>query len=250
MVNREGRPFDNAEDPPRHGARDRPQGVHRHPEPRASQHRRRDAAAARGELGHAARDARRSCPATAPTSRRTAPRRARSWRAWATARARRSRSRCRRATSPIYRDPAVILIDQLKKIYIEGELEVIDTSIWHAKVTRKDYTVGMNLTGVGVDDPDVQPLRELCLRLGAQLHAILQRRGRQAVRPAVAGARPRASASSSCGRSSGAWRRTCARPIIYHDRAATCWQPHVKGFVLHDNSIYNHWRFENVWLDH
>ena len=55
----------------------------------------------------------------------------------------------------IYRDPAVILIDQLKKIYIEGELEVVDTSIWHAKVTRKDYSVGLNLTGVGVDDPDV-----------------------------------------------------------------------------------------------
>ena len=56
---------------------------------------------------------------------------------------------------PIYRDPAVILIDQLKSIYIEAELEVIDTSIWHAKVTRKEYSVGLNITGVGVDDPDV-----------------------------------------------------------------------------------------------
>ena len=55
----------------------------------------------------------------------------------------------------IYRDPAVILIDQLKKIYIDGELEVVDTSIWHAKVTRGEYSVGLNLTGVGVDDPDV-----------------------------------------------------------------------------------------------
>ena len=27
----------------------------------------------------------------------------------------------------IYRDPAVLLIDQLKQIYIEGELEMIDT---------------------------------------------------------------------------------------------------------------------------
>ena len=55
----------------------------------------------------------------------------------------------------VYRDPAVILIDQLKKIYIDAELEVIDTSIWHAKVTRGEYSVGLNLTGVGVDDPDV-----------------------------------------------------------------------------------------------
>src|SRR3546814_9459260 len=55
----------------------------------------------------------------------------------------------------IYRDPAVILIDQLQDIYIDGELEVVETSLWHAKVARKDYMVGMNLTGIGVDDPDV-----------------------------------------------------------------------------------------------
>ena len=97
-----------------------------------------------------------SCPATAPTSPRTRPRRSKIM----------ERTRLRpgqapegegvgRATSPIYRDPAVILIDQLKKIYIEGELEPIDTTIWYAKVQRKDYSVSLNLTGVAVDDPDV-----------------------------------------------------------------------------------------------
>ena len=40
-----------------------------------------------------------------------------------------------------------------------------------------------------------------------------------------------------------------ARPIIFHNRAATCWHPHVKGVVLHQNSIYNNWRFEDVRLD-
>ena len=40
-----------------------------------------------------------------------------------------------------------------------------------------------------------------------------------------------------------------ARPIIYHDRAAHCWQPQVKNFTLHENSIYNGWRLEDVWLD-
>src|SRR5262245_3822348 len=55
---------------------------------------------------------------------------------------------------PTYRDPAVILIDQLKKVYIESELEIVDTPQWYAKVARKDYTIGFNLTGVSVDDPD------------------------------------------------------------------------------------------------
>ena len=40
-----------------------------------------------------------------------------------------------------------------------------------------------------------------------------------------------------------------ARPIIFHDRAATCWQPEVKGLKMMVNSIYNGWRMEDVWLD-
>ena len=40
-----------------------------------------------------------------------------------------------------------------------------------------------------------------------------------------------------------------ARPIIYHLRAATCWQPEVKGLTMMTNSQYNGWRFEDVWLD-
>jgi peptide/nickel transport system substrate-binding protein len=56
--------------------------------------------------------------------------------------------------TPFYRDPAVILIDQLKEAYIDGELETIDTTSWYPKVMRKDYTVGLNLTGNALDDPD------------------------------------------------------------------------------------------------
>ena len=59
----------------------------------------------------------------------------------------------------------MILIDQLKQIYIDGELEVDRHQHWYAKVTRRTSSVGMNLTGVGVDDPDVQFLRELQLQV-------------------------------------------------------------------------------------
>ena len=34
-----------------------------------------------------------------------------------------------------------------------------------------------------------------------------------------------------------------ARPIIYHNRSGTCWHSYLKGYVLHENSIYNNWRF-------
>jgi peptide/nickel transport system substrate-binding protein len=55
---------------------------------------------------------------------------------------------------PQYRDPAVILIDQLKQIYIDADLEEIDTVNWYPKVMRKDFTVGLNLGENGLDDPD------------------------------------------------------------------------------------------------
>jgi hypothetical protein len=52
-----------------------------------------------------------------------------------------------------YRDPAAILIDQLKEIWIDGELE---TPNWVPKLIRKDFTVVLSLSGSAVDDPDTQ----------------------------------------------------------------------------------------------
>jgi peptide/nickel transport system substrate-binding protein len=53
-----------------------------------------------------------------------------------------------------YLDPAVIAIDQMKEIYIDGTLEPIETANWFPKVIRKDYTVGANISETAVDDPD------------------------------------------------------------------------------------------------
>jgi peptide/nickel transport system substrate-binding protein len=147
----------------------------------------------------------------------------------------------------VYRDPAVILIDQLKDIHIQGELEVVDTSIWQAKITRKEYTVGLNLTGVGVDDPDVNfyenyscnSERNYTQYCNKDVDALIDRQSQE---------------TDKDTRIKLVWEierklaEDLARPIILYDRTATCWQPQVKGFVLQHNGIYNNWRFEDVWL--
>src|SRR5438105_8121425 len=46
---------------------------------------------------------------------------------------------------PPYRDPAILLIDQLKEIYIDGELELLDTTQWYPRITRKEFTIVLNL---------------------------------------------------------------------------------------------------------
>src|ERR1700731_1720511 len=65
-----------------------------------------------------------------------------------------SPSRSRPATFAQYRDPAIILIDQMKEIYIDGVLDAVETANRFPKIARKDYMVGANLSGSGVDDPD------------------------------------------------------------------------------------------------
>src|SRR5258707_4845507 len=54
---------------------------------------------------------------------------------------------------PVYRDPAGILIDQLKSIYIDGELDVVETPNWFSKIARQDHMLGLNLTGTTGDSP-------------------------------------------------------------------------------------------------
>jgi peptide/nickel transport system substrate-binding protein len=40
-----------------------------------------------------------------------------------------------------------------------------------------------------------------------------------------------------------------ARPVIFYPRGATCRHPQVKGLTVMVNSIYNGYRYEDVWLD-
>src|SRR5882724_5914855 len=148
----------------------------------------------------------------------------------------------------IYRDPAVILIDQLKKIYIEGELEPIDTTVWYTKVQRKDYQVGMNLTGVGIDDPDVN--------FYENYYSTSDRNYTGYKNPEVDALIDQQSAEQDRDkRKKLVWEiekklaDDSARPILGYNVANTCWTPQVKGVVLQTNSIYNGWRFEDVWLD-
>jgi peptide/nickel transport system substrate-binding protein len=40
-----------------------------------------------------------------------------------------------------------------------------------------------------------------------------------------------------------------ARPIIFYNRSASCWQPYVRGLTIMVNSVSNGARMEDVWLD-
>ena len=149
---------------------------------------------------------------------------------------------------PAYRDPAVILIDQLKEIYIDAVLEPVETANWFPKIYRKDYTIAINGTESGVDDPDQQFYENFVCGAVRNYTGYCN--------PEVDKLIDRQSAEADPGkRKQVVWeieRRLAedgARPIIFYPRGGTCTQPYVKGLVTMVNSIYNGYRMEDVWLD-
>ena len=147
-----------------------------------------------------------------------------------------------------YRDPAVILISQLKEIYIDAELDPVDTTQWYPRLTRKDFKVALNVTETAIDDPDPAFYENyVCgaqrnytgycnpevdkLVDGQSMETDFEKRKR------LVWAIERKLAEDD------------ARPILFYPRAAYCRKPEFKGFVAMVNSIYNNSRFEDLWLD-
>jgi peptide/nickel transport system substrate-binding protein len=146
------------------------------------------------------------------------------------------------------RDPAVILIDQLKQIYIDGELETVDTTQWYPKLARKDFSVGMVVSENGLDDPDQQFYENYVCGAdrnyggycNPQLDALIDR---QSVEP------DRDKRRQLVWEIERRLAEDSVRPVIFYARQASCQQPRVKGLTLMVNSIYNGSRFEDPWLD-
>jgi peptide/nickel transport system substrate-binding protein len=116
------------------------------------------------------------------------------------------------------------------------------------KLIKKEYVVGMNVLGSAADDPDVVFLqnhvcgsaRNYTGHCDPELDKkmILQSEERDPVRRL-----------QMVHEIDQALQEQLARPVIYHRRGGTCWQPWVKGLTMMVNSQYNGWRMEDVWLD-
>jgi Tfp pilus assembly protein PilF len=150
--------------------------------------------------------------------------------------------------TPPFRDPAVILIDQLREVYIDAELETVESATWFPKVYRKDYKIGLNLTGVGVDDPDAQFYenyacgsdRNYTGYCNPQIDKLFDQQSME---------RDQEKRRGLVFEIDKKLQEDGARPILFHNRFATCWQPRLKGFTIMVNSLFNGWRMEDVWLE-
>ena len=149
---------------------------------------------------------------------------------------------------PAYRDVAVILIDQLKEVYIDGLLDMIDTANYYTKIMRKDYAIGVQYSESGVDDPDQQFYENYVCGSDRNYTGYCD--------PELDKLVDRQSSEADTGkRRQLVWEierklaEDGSRPVIFYTVSAACAQPYFKGHRMMTNSVYNSWRMDDVWLD-
>ncbi len=147
-----------------------------------------------------------------------------------------------------YRDMATIMTGELRHIYVDAELDLIDSAVYFNRLYQKNYTLVVNATGSSIDDPDQhfaenygcgapRNFNGYCNPTVTSLIAAQSRERDIDKRRSIVHDIERKLAEDF------------ARPIISHTVAAACQQAAVRGLTIMVNSIYNGWRFEDVWLD-
>jgi len=149
---------------------------------------------------------------------------------------------------PDFRDPAAIASDQLTNIWIDSELELVETANFLPRLIRSDFVLALTAIGSGLDDPDqnfyenyiCDSKRNYTRYCDREVDSLIDRQSVEndlnKRRELVWGIDRRL-------------QEEVVRPILYYMRKATCWSPTFKGLKLQVNSIYNGWRMEDVWLD-
>jgi peptide/nickel transport system substrate-binding protein len=147
-----------------------------------------------------------------------------------------------------YRDAAVIAISQLREIYIDSELEPIDTPNWFPRVMRKDYKVGVTVSEGGLDEPDQKFYETYACGAERNYTGYCNPETDKLIDQQSMEANPEK-------RKKLVWNierklaEDASRPVLLYSRFATCRQPYLKGLVTMTNSRFNGWRMEDIWLD-
>jgi peptide/nickel transport system substrate-binding protein len=148
---------------------------------------------------------------------------------------------------PTYRDASVILISQLKEIYVDAELDLVETAIWVPKLIRREYQMAVSQVGNGVDDPDQgYPENYAC---GSRTYMDYCNKEIDALIAKQSAERDQEKRKQTAWEIDRKLTQDAVRPMIYYMRGGTCWRPEVKNITVMVNSIYNGWRMEDVWLD-
>ncbi len=153
-----------------------------------------------------------------------------------------------RNSSPNFVAGATLAADQLRNIYVEGNVEPKDYTVFTNAIIKGAYSTAFETSGSAIDDPDVVLYenfrcdsirnynkycnREVEAKIDEQSATIDPAKRRQMVQALDL-----------------LLLNETARVAVYHSTSSACWHPHVKGYLRSKNGIYTHHRMEDVWMD-
>ena len=148
---------------------------------------------------------------------------------------------------PTYRDASVILMSQMKEIFIEADLDLVETAIWVPKLIRREYQMALSQVGNGVDDPDQNFWENYSC--GGRTYMDYCNKELDGMIAKQSAEKDQAKRKELVWQIDRKLTDEAVRPMIYFMRGGTCWRPQVKNMTIMANSIFNGWRLEDVWLE-
>jgi peptide/nickel transport system substrate-binding protein len=147
----------------------------------------------------------------------------------------------------IYRDGATFVQNELRQVGLDATLRVIDTVEWFGMAARKEFQLGANISGYGVDDPDSNFFEHYLCRstrnytgyCDEETEKLIQQQSAEidVTRRLALVARIQRKLDDDAARPMLAWRSD--------DYAH--W-PHVKN-LFPRHTVYSYGRMQDVWLD-
>jgi peptide/nickel transport system substrate-binding protein len=146
-----------------------------------------------------------------------------------------------------YIDIASYVIDQFKQVGIESTMEQVETGVWHPKMSRGEFDVALNLTGIGPDDPDANfyenfkcgSVRNYPAYCSQEVDSLIEKQS-QTTDP-----KKRLQLVNEIDKR---LQLEGARLMLGWSKEYVVMWPYVKNLVPHQ-SIYNYGRMQEVWMD-
>ncbi len=143
---------------------------------------------------------------------------------------------------------ATLASDQLRAIYIEGDVDAKDYTLFTGMLMKGTYTLAFHATGNALDDPDII-LYENFMCNSARNYTKYCNKDVEAKIHEQSMTLDPAKRKELVQQIDIVLQRENAKPTLFQTLQTQCWHPHVKGFVKGTNGNYSHNRLETVWLD-
>jgi peptide/nickel transport system substrate-binding protein len=147
-----------------------------------------------------------------------------------------------------YRDVSILILDDLSKIFVKGEMKTIDTAIWTAQLQKRNYMIAVRSRGQAMDDPDVAFYESFSCNSRSNVDGYCNQEMEALFEKQSATVDP-AARKRLVKEIDRKLQMDAVRPTITFAALPYCRRPYVKGYVPSMNSQYSNLRMENVWLD-